>query len=99
MTIILFWAFFAIMGALSSYSGFHWLAAACYVMFGGVTGALYVFWQASKVITLPGVLEAELKALEAEILREQGKIPDDVQGTLNEAKAELKELKKEWAKR
>lgn len=86
------------MGFLSMYSGFYWLAAFSFVMFGGVTGALYVFWQASKIISLPDVLEAERKALEAEIMREQGNIPDDVQGTLTEAKAELKELKKEWAK-
>lgn len=94
MTIILFWLFFAIMGVLSMYSGFYWLAMGSFTVFGGITGALYVFWEASQVITLPSVLEAELKALEAEILKEQGKIPDDVEGILNEAKADLEKLKK-----
>lgn len=61
------------MGFLSMYSGFYWLAMGSFTMFGGITGALYVFWEASKIISLPEVLEAELKALEEEIKRQQAK--------------------------
>ena len=74
MTIILFWLFFAIMGFLSMYSGFYWLSMGSFTVFGGITGALYVFWEASKVITLPSVLEAELKALDKCIQEEMDKV-------------------------
>lgn len=73
MSIILFWLFFAIMGFLSMYSGLYWLAMGSFTMFGGITGALYVFWEASKIISLPDVLQKELEALEEEIKRQQTK--------------------------